>query len=566
MSALSLPMSLSMRLAALRGDPAAIAHAHITWQSDRAHDVPVSLAERAAFEVAHTYAHIMSFRFRAARFSAAAAVSIALASDDPAVTAAAYAADALAFWMAGPDNRVSWSAEIDTRFIVASAAVASLPDRELALDRWPAYLLAESAMSGGRLLAAERLAQRGLEVDCVDDGLTPMFRQVRARSLAFQGRLEEAQAEVDTLLAMDLDEVGPIASLAYGVAGYLAALRGDRATLEDAMLETAAFCPDPQRSYLFLGGHVLIAFALTTAGEHAQAAALLLDCAGGPALPHLQAVDRAYGYELLAAGALQSNDLESAREWVDRARDLDTDGMAAAAVARATAMLTSVVGEPGESTAVARRAVDEAARHGGALEAARAMLLLGRSLVASGHREAAIRAFAEAADTATTLGAASIRASAARDLRDLGRRLRPIAGRGWPALSKRERVVAELVAAGHSNRQIASTLHLSERTVQSHVAQILRGLDIGSRASVPRMMAERHRTQQPSAGAVFDGLTLRQTAVARLVGQGNTNASIASVLGVSVKTIEKHLGDIFTRWNVNSRTAVAARAIAFDGR
>ena len=51
-------------------------------------------------------------------------------------------------------------------------------------------------------------------------------------------------------------------------------------------------------------------------------------------------------------------------------------------------------------------------------------------------------------------------------------------------LSEREREVADLVAQALSNRQIASRLVLSERTVESHVRSILGKLGFGSRAEI----------------------------------------------------------------------------------
>ncbi|MFW6723186.1 ATP-binding protein [Streptomyces sp. MAR4 CNY-716] len=51
-------------------------------------------------------------------------------------------------------------------------------------------------------------------------------------------------------------------------------------------------------------------------------------------------------------------------------------------------------------------------------------------------------------------------------------------------LSPREREVARLVALGHTNRQIADVLYLSPRTVEQHVAKLLRKLHVGSRAEV----------------------------------------------------------------------------------
>jgi DNA-binding CsgD family transcriptional regulator/tetratricopeptide (TPR) repeat protein len=52
------------------------------------------------------------------------------------------------------------------------------------------------------------------------------------------------------------------------------------------------------------------------------------------------------------------------------------------------------------------------------------------------------------------------------------------------ALTRREEEVAVLVTQGMSNRQIASELHLSERTVENHVSKILRKLRLASRAEI----------------------------------------------------------------------------------
>lgn len=52
------------------------------------------------------------------------------------------------------------------------------------------------------------------------------------------------------------------------------------------------------------------------------------------------------------------------------------------------------------------------------------------------------------------------------------------------ALTERERQVAILVASGSSNREIAGTLFLSERTVESHIQHILNKLGFRSRAQI----------------------------------------------------------------------------------
>jgi pimeloyl-ACP methyl ester carboxylesterase/DNA-binding CsgD family transcriptional regulator len=76
------------------------------------------------------------------------------------------------------------------------------------------------------------------------------------------------------------------------------------------------------------------------------------------------------------------------------------------------------------------------------------------------------------------------------DQRDLQRALAgflddaaPAESNGDSPLTRRETEVLRLVAAGLSNREIASSLVLSEHTVHRHVANILRGLGQSSRAA-----------------------------------------------------------------------------------
>ena len=58
-------------------------------------------------------------------------------------------------------------------------------------------------------------------------------------------------------------------------------------------------------------------------------------------------------------------------------------------------------------------------------------------------------------------------------------------------LSARERGVLRLVAAGQSNRQIADTLSISERTVKFHVTAIFNKLGADNRAQAVAIAAER---------------------------------------------------------------------------
>ncbi|MFB9723653.1 ATP-binding protein [Planobispora longispora] len=70
---------------------------------------------------------------------------------------------------------------------------------------------------------------------------------------------------------------------------------------------------------------------------------------------------------------------------------------------------------------------------------------------------------------------------------DEGVRPRPRgAGTGETVLTGREREVAKLVAEGLANRQIARRLHVSERTVHTHLERIRAKLDLPSRAHIVR--------------------------------------------------------------------------------
>jgi DNA-binding NarL/FixJ family response regulator len=67
--------------------------------------------------------------------------------------------------------------------------------------------------------------------------------------------------------------------------------------------------------------------------------------------------------------------------------------------------------------------------------------------------------------------------------------LRP--GRKTGALSRREREVLRLVAKGLSNKQIAHTLGITERTVKFHVASVLNKLGAENRAQAVALAGQR---------------------------------------------------------------------------
>ncbi|MEY9949874.1 AAA family ATPase [Kitasatospora sp. GAS1066B] len=88
-------------------------------------------------------------------------------------------------------------------------------------------------------------------------------------------------------------------------------------------------------------------------------------------------------------------------------------------------------------------------------------------------------------DVYRRLGATSDAARCQRTLRDLGQARPQVGRRGYgEQLSPREQEVADLLASGATNRDIAQALFLSPRTAEHHVASVLKKLGVTSRHAV----------------------------------------------------------------------------------
>jgi len=59
-------------------------------------------------------------------------------------------------------------------------------------------------------------------------------------------------------------------------------------------------------------------------------------------------------------------------------------------------------------------------------------------------------------------------------------------------------------------------------------------------------------------------LTARELEVLRLVATGKTNRAIAAALGISEKTIARHVSNIFLKLDLSSRAAATAYAYRHD--
>lgn len=119
-------------------------------------------------------------------------------------------------------------------------------------------------------------------------------------------------------------------------------------------------------------------------------------------------------------------------------------------------------------------------------DAARTRVGLGSALRALGDEESAALEFEAAIAVFQTLGADP----------DLRRTAALVGGRAATpgGLSEREAEVMRLVARGQTNRQIATALGISERTVDRHVSNIFAKLDVSSRAAATAFAVEHDLT------------------------------------------------------------------------
>jgi DNA-binding NarL/FixJ family response regulator len=135
-------------------------------------------------------------------------------------------------------------------------------------------------------------------------------------------------------------------------------------------------------------------------------------------------------------------------------------------------------------------------------ETARTRWRLAEALAEAGRRDEATEQWRLAAQAADKLGARPLRAA----LDDLARRARigiapadTADGVALASLTSREREVLRLIAAGRSNREIASVLFIAPKTASVHVSNILAKLGAASRTEAAAIAHREGLIAEPSA-------------------------------------------------------------------
>ena len=162
-------------------------------------------------------------------------------------------------------------------------------------------------------------------------------------------------------------------------------------------------------------------------------------------------------------------------------------GMAAAASAWAAV----ADGEPERAAAAAREAIELMSSTGWKAHLARCHYALGRSLSADGRAEA-VASLEYGAAILEKCGSTWRKDRCLETLRRLGTagRRAAAAALGPGSLTRREREVARLAATGMSAREIAESLFVGKRTVETHLASVYAKLGVDSKLQLVRRATE----------------------------------------------------------------------------
>jgi DNA-binding NarL/FixJ family response regulator len=175
--------------------------------------------------------------------------------------------------------------------------------------------------------------------------------------------------------------------------------------------------------------------------------------------------------------------IELAREEVELARAWG----APTGQGRALRVLGTLLGPEGmDELEEAVRLLEESPER---LERARALAALGAELRRARRPTDAREPLRRALEICEVSGAKALEENVRSELYATGARPRTTALAGVESLTERELRVARLAADGQTNRDIAQTLYVTPKTVEVHLSNAYRKLNIGSRRDLPEALA-----------------------------------------------------------------------------
>ncbi|MEN3280588.1 MAG: hypothetical protein V7607_1728 [Solirubrobacteraceae bacterium] len=364
-------------------------------------------------------------------------------------------------------------------------ALANVVEGEIALDR---------------LDRAGRHVERGLSVSRTTGHWQTLAQLVLADAATsiLQGRLDRASRAADTAVRLALEMSNDqLLGGAEALASWCATLQGDVGAATAAGSRAAAAANRaPRSSHVWLA-RVCYGDALIHAGQIERGRQELL-AAGGTTLRAVPPAMRALWYQPLVAADLAVGRIAAADRAARRCEAIAAavelhSSKGAALLCRASVLLAR--NEGARSAIVAEGAARCYEGAGMALFAAQARLAGGRAHALAGTTAQAQDHLERACVAFDAFGAARLFDQAAKQLRTLGGRTPRARVNSPPSpgsagrLSKRQREVAERVAQGYTNREIAGELSLSEKTVEKHLASVFGKLGVSSRTQVAATVA-----------------------------------------------------------------------------
>jgi ATP/maltotriose-dependent transcriptional regulator MalT len=334
--------------------------------------------------------------------------------------------------------------------------------------------------------------------------LIPGLLVIETNALVLKGRIADAVAVAETATdAAALAGNDQVAVWALWADSMACSLAGETARALASAREAMARSEQLTETFFSSLSRLHLAAALNAAGDSAGARSELSEFEAGPG-QRLLDLRGGNGWELLTRTLLSLGELDAAAEAAAtadaRARtSLLPQRAATAMCARAAVLLAR--GDAAAAVDTAREALPLAESADNPVLGARARALIGTALGRVGSTDEAVSELEEAERTLYGAGALREADAAAQELRRLGRRAPrrmrgprggaagPVAGPGIAALSAREREVATLVASGMRNRDVATALFVSEKTVESHLARIYDKLGVRSRAALATIIA-----------------------------------------------------------------------------
>ena len=313
-----------------------------------------------------------------------------------------------------------------------------------------------------------------------------------AQALERLGRLDEALGTAEAAVeAARLSGNPQAVGFALVAEAWTAAEAGDSEHARAAAEEAVAILEGLDESVLTRATHAHVGVIWLEIGEPGRCVEQLR-AAGLPDLPLIEPGRRGWLYAVLARAELARGDRDAAVAWAERST-ATVDGLglplAEAWALHARALLALDDGDASGAAELALAAAGRADAVRTPVPAARCRALAGVALAAAGDRDAAVRLLTRAEEELRACHAERHRDEVARHLRRLGQRVSTRRRRfdrhhTLADLSRRELEIAERVALGRTNREIAGQLYLSEKTVEGYLTNVFTKLGVSSRAEV----------------------------------------------------------------------------------